>query len=102
MPTATRATPTPTSRRNTRIDPETRIVDFDFEVERGRPVYFERIEISGNTKTRDKVIRREMEIYERRALQRDRLERLEAPHHRARLLRARRRLDRAGPRAEHA
>ncbi|MCB9565472.1 MAG: outer membrane protein assembly factor BamA [Kofleriaceae bacterium] len=35
-----------------------------FEVERGKKAYFERINIRGNSKTRDKVIRREMKISE--------------------------------------
>ncbi len=48
----------------TRMDPKTRIVDIDFQVQRGDIVYFERIDIVGNTKTRDKVIRREMRIFE--------------------------------------
>jgi len=47
-----------------KLDPETHEVDLVIPVVRGPLVYFERIEISGNTKTRDKVIRREMEIYE--------------------------------------
>ena len=33
-------------------------------VERGPLVHFERIEIRGNSKTRDKVIRRELEVAE--------------------------------------
>lgn len=49
---------------NTKIDPDKRIVDIDLEVETGEKVYYERIEISGNTKTRDKVIRRELRIFE--------------------------------------
>jgi outer membrane protein insertion porin family len=48
----------------TRTDPEHRIVDVSFEIERGPIVYFERIQIRGNEKTRDRVIRREMEIVE--------------------------------------
>lgn len=41
-----------------------RTVDFNFEVELGEKVYIERIEIEGNSKTRDKVVRRELRIYE--------------------------------------
>jgi outer membrane protein insertion porin family len=48
----------------TKLDPETHEVDVIVPIVRGPIVYFERIEISGNTKTRDKVIRREMEIEE--------------------------------------
>jgi outer membrane protein insertion porin family len=45
-------------------DMRTRKVDMTFEIEKGNKVYFERINIRGNTKTRDKVIRREMKIAE--------------------------------------
>jgi len=48
----------------TNIDLEKRTVDLQFEIERGKKVYFERINIRGNAKTRDKVIRREMKISE--------------------------------------
>lgn len=43
---------------------ESKIVDVNFIIEKGSPVYLERILISGNTKTRDKVIRRQLEVYE--------------------------------------
>ncbi len=39
-------------------------VDVVFDIRKGQKVYFERIEIAGNIKTRDKVIRRELRIYE--------------------------------------
>lgn len=48
----------------TKVDLEDRIVDLSFEIERGNKVYFERINVRGNSKTRDKVIRREMKISE--------------------------------------
>ncbi len=48
----------------TDTDPKTRIVDLTFDVQPGQIVAFERIEIAGNDKTRDKVIRRELRIYE--------------------------------------
>ena len=48
----------------TAIDSDARIVDLAFEVQKGQKVYFERINIRGNVKTRDKVIRRELRIYE--------------------------------------
>jgi outer membrane protein insertion porin family len=48
----------------TKLDPDTNEVDVVVPVVRGPLVYFERIEVAGNTKTRDKVIRREMEIEE--------------------------------------
>ena len=49
---------------DTGVDPEARIVDVTYEVSQGPEVSFERIEISGNTKTRDKVIRRELRVAE--------------------------------------
>jgi outer membrane protein insertion porin family len=48
----------------TAVDLEKRRVDITFEIEKGQKVYFERINIRGNSKTRDKVIRREMKIAE--------------------------------------
>ncbi|MGB8992780.1 MAG: outer membrane protein assembly factor BamA [Desulfobaccales bacterium] len=40
------------------------LVDVAFDIHKGQKVYFERIEIAGNVKTRDKVIRRELRVYE--------------------------------------
>ena len=48
----------------TATDAEKRIVDITFDVQPGKVVSFERIEVTGNDKTRDKVIRRELRIYE--------------------------------------
>ena len=48
----------------TRVDLAKLTVGLDFEIEKGKKVYFERINIHGNGKTRDKVIRREMKISE--------------------------------------
>jgi len=48
----------------TQLDPATSEVDVVVPVERGPLVHFERIEMRGNGKTRDKVIRRELEVYE--------------------------------------
>ncbi len=48
----------------TRLYPEKAEVDVIVPVVRGPLVHFERIEVRGNTKTRDKVIRRELEIAE--------------------------------------
>jgi len=48
----------------TAIHEEQRTVDLNFEMQKGVKVYLERVEISGNTKTRDTVIRREMRIYD--------------------------------------
>jgi len=39
-------------------------VDATFDIHKGNKVYFERIDIAGNIKTRDKVIRRELRVYE--------------------------------------
>lgn len=43
---------------------KTQSVDVMFDITKGQHVYFNRIEITGNTKTRDKVIRRELAIKE--------------------------------------
>jgi len=48
----------------THVDDKARIVDLTFDIQRGPLVTFERINIRGNSKTRDKVIRREMRVYE--------------------------------------
>ena len=48
----------------TDIDSATKAVNVNYRVTRGPEVYIDRIEISGNTKTRDKVIRRELELQE--------------------------------------
>lgn len=48
----------------TNVDVDTKTVDLSFEIEKGKKVYFERINVRGNSKTRDKVIRREMKIAE--------------------------------------
>ena len=45
-------------------DPEKHIVDIAFEVGEGPRVYVERIDIVGNTRTKDKVIRREFRLAE--------------------------------------
>src|SRR5688572_25100633 len=48
----------------TTLDPTSREVDVVVPILRGPLVHFGRIEVAGNTKTRDKVIRRELEIVE--------------------------------------
>jgi outer membrane protein insertion porin family len=48
----------------TQLDPATNEVDVVVPVDRGPLVHFERIEMRGNAKTRDKVIRRELEVFE--------------------------------------
>jgi len=47
-----------------KIDPDKKTVDITFEFEKGDKVYIERINITGNSKTRDKVIRREFKLAE--------------------------------------
>lgn len=39
-------------------------VNITYDIRKGKRVYFEKINIHGNTKTRDKVIRRELAVYE--------------------------------------
>jgi outer membrane protein insertion porin family len=45
-------------------DPEKLDVNITFDINKGKQVYFEEITIGGNTKTRDKVIRRQLQVYE--------------------------------------
>ena len=51
---------TPISKMNN----EKKTIDVTFEFERGEKVYIDRINISGNTRTRDKVVRRELKLAE--------------------------------------
>ena len=48
----------------TPVDEKTLTVDVTFEIQKGELVYFDHINIRGNSKTRDKVIRRELRIIE--------------------------------------
>lgn len=48
----------------TKQDVEKKLLDLTFDVEKGDLVYIERINISGNSKTRDKVARRELRLLE--------------------------------------
>lgn len=48
----------------TNIHPKERTIDIALDVTKGKKVYIERIEIRGNTRTRDKVIRREFRVAE--------------------------------------
>ncbi len=48
----------------TEKDSDKRVVNITYEIKKGEQVYFEEIIISGNTKTRDKVIRRQLRVYE--------------------------------------
>ena len=46
------------------INEEQKTVDVKFEIAKGEKIYFEKINIMGNTRTRDKVIRRELKVVE--------------------------------------
>ena len=48
----------------TRFRDEERKVDLTFELDKGNKVYFGKINVVGNTKTRDKVVRRELKVFE--------------------------------------
>ena len=48
----------------TTVNEKERTVDLFFDIQKGPLVTFERINIRGNSKTRDKVVRRELRIYE--------------------------------------
>jgi outer membrane protein insertion porin family len=45
-------------------DDTQQVVDVDYEINKGELVYFARIDITGDTKTRDKVIRRQLKVIE--------------------------------------
>lgn len=59
----------------TKEDHQNRLVDITYYIQKRNRVYFERIEIAGNTRTRDKVIRRELHIHERERYSGSRLKR---------------------------
>lgn len=48
----------------TLIDDNTKTISLTFDITKGNEIYFNRINILGNTRTRDKVIRRELKIAE--------------------------------------
>lgn len=54
---------------------DTNVIDIVFHLKKNQPVYFEKIIIEGNTKTRDKVIRRELQVYEQEKYSASRLKR---------------------------
>jgi len=62
---------------NIERDAENRVVDITFEVNEGPRVFIERIDIVGNTRTVDRVIRREMRVTEGDAFNRVLLDRSE-------------------------
>ncbi|MGO8992770.1 MAG: outer membrane protein assembly factor BamA, partial [Polyangiaceae bacterium] len=59
---------------DTELDPIHEEVDIIIPIRRGPLVYVERIEVKGNTKTRDSVLRREMEIQEGQLFSESKLE----------------------------
>ncbi|MGH7961489.1 MAG: BamA/TamA family outer membrane protein, partial [Candidatus Binatia bacterium] len=48
----------------TNVDPDKKAVNVTYQVDKGPEVYIDRVAIAGNTKTRDKVIRRELRMEE--------------------------------------
>jgi outer membrane protein insertion porin family len=48
----------------TDVHPDEKVVNITYQVDKGPETYIDRIDIAGNTKTRDKVIRRELRIQE--------------------------------------
>jgi outer membrane protein insertion porin family len=48
----------------TDVRPDEKVVNINYRVDKGPEVYVDRVEIAGNTKTRDKVIRRELRVEE--------------------------------------
>ncbi len=48
----------------TDVENQNKVVDIVYKVDKGPEVYFDRIEITGNTKTKDEVIRRELLVQE--------------------------------------
>jgi outer membrane protein insertion porin family len=48
----------------TDLEPEKKLVALTYKIDKGPEVYFDRIEITGNTKTKDEVIRRELVVQE--------------------------------------
>ena len=48
----------------TLVDSKNHLVDLTFEIEKKKRVVYERIQVAGNTKTRDKIIRRELQVAE--------------------------------------
>lgn len=57
----------------TKVNAEEKKVDIALVITRGPPVYFNRVMIAGNTKTRDKVVRRELEVGEQELFSGDKI-----------------------------
>lgn len=51
-------------RPSTRTDDEKKVVKFFYEIKKGRRVYIGRVTVSGNTRTRENVVRREIRVTE--------------------------------------
>jgi len=51
-------------RPQTKVNPDSKTIDITVDVKKNEPVYIERIDLAGNVRTRDKVIRRELEVGE--------------------------------------
>ena len=80
------------------VDKEKRTVAFTIMVDPGRRVYVRRINVVGNTKTRDEVVRREMRQLEGAYYDAEKIQLSEAAHRPAQLLHGGGRRDRAGRR----
>ena len=63
-----------------------RTVDINFEIVEGQRVFVERIDITGNTRTLDRVVRRQFHIVEGDAFNSREVQRRRGPHQRPRLL----------------
>ena len=50
------------------------LMNVDYSINKGEPVYFKTVNISGNLKTRDKVIRRELKVVEQDLYNKDNIE----------------------------
>lgn len=59
----------------TDVDRDARTVQIKYRISKGPEVYIDKIDISGNTKTRDKVVRREIELGEQERFSGSRLRR---------------------------
>ena len=91
-----RATPFPTCARTASATTATHQIARRFTVDDGPKVYIERIDIVGNTRTRDYVIRREFDIGEGDPYNHAMIEQRRAPAQQSRLLQEGAHLDPAG------
>ena len=57
----------------TKIDPAQKVVDVALVIAKGPPVYFNRVLVAGNTKTRDQVVRRELLANEQELFSRNKI-----------------------------